>query len=73
MQWILTGEEEHWKDSEALGREAGVEKKVTDAQKRMLGKKTAKRRNKKALLKHRPDKTQTEKRRAMALSNTKTE
>jgi len=71
MEWILTGGEEHWKDSEALGREAGAEKKVTDAQLRMQGKKTAKRRNKKGHFRHRPDRTQTEKRNA--LSNTKTE
>ena len=61
MQWILTGAEEHWKDYKALGREAGVQKQDE----------AAKRRNKKALLKHRPDKTKTEKRKA--LSNTKTE
>ena len=71
MEWILTGAEEHWKDSEALGREAGVEKQDEAAQKRMQGKKTAKRRNKKGHFKHRPDKRFTEKRNA--LSNTKTE
>jgi len=71
MEWILTGGEEHWKDSEALGREAGAEKKVSDAQLRMQGKKTAKRKNKKGHFKHRPDKRFTEKRNA--LSNTKTE
>ena len=41
------------------------------AQKRMQGKKTAKRRNKKGHFRHRPDKSFTEKRKA--LSNTKTE
>ena len=58
MQWILTGGEEHWKDSNAIGREAGVEKKVTDAQKRMQGtKRVAKRKGKRSHFKHRPDKT----------------
>ena len=71
MQWILTGGEEHWKDSNAIGREAGVEKKLTDAQKRTLGKKTAKRQNKKCHFDSRKDRRFTEKRKA--LSNTKTE
>ena len=71
MQWVLTGGEEHWQDSEALGREEGVKKQDEAAQKRMQGKKTAKRRNKKGHFSHRPDRTQTEKRNA--LSNTKTE
>jgi hypothetical protein len=35
---------------------------------RMLGKKTAKRKNKKRLFKHRPDKRFTEKRRALVIS-----
>jgi hypothetical protein len=35
MEWILTGGEEHWKDSIAIGNEAAVDKKVTDAQRRM--------------------------------------
>ena len=72
MDWILTGAEEHWKDSEAIGREAGVEKKLTDAQKRMQGtKRVAKRKGKRSHLKHRPDKRFTFKRKT--LSNTKTE
>ena len=71
MEWILTGGEEHWKDSEALGREAGVQKQDEAAQLRMQGKKTAKRRNKKGHFHKRPDKRFTEKRKA--LSNTKTE
>ena len=24
MKWVLTGEEKYWKDSNAIGREAGV-------------------------------------------------
>ena len=57
MEWILTGGEEHWKDSEALGREAGVAKQDEAAQLRMQGKKTAKRRNKKGHFYKRPDRT----------------
>jgi len=31
MMWILTGEEHYWQDSKAIGREAGVKKKIEDA------------------------------------------
>ena len=31
MKWVLTGEEKYLKDSEAVGREAGVQKKIGDA------------------------------------------
>ena len=72
MEWILTGGEEHWQDSKALGREAGAEKKVIDAQLRMQGTtRVKKRKGKPSHLKHRPEKRFTEKRKA--LSNTKTE
>jgi hypothetical protein len=72
MEWVLTGSEEHWQDSKAIGREAGAEKKVTDAELRMQGTtRIKKRKGKSSHLKHRPDRTKNEKRKA--LSNTKTE
>ena len=37
MKWVLTGEDEHWKDSEAIGTEAAATKKIQDAQKRLEG------------------------------------
>ena len=66
MKWVLTGGEEHLNDSEAIGREAGVQKKKEDAQMRMLGKRTSKRKNKRSNFKHRPDKTKTEKRKTLS-------
>ena len=72
MEWVLTGGEEHWQDSEAIGREAGAEKKVTDAQLRMQGTtRIKKRKGKRSHFKHSRNKTMTEKRKA--LSNTKSE
>ena len=71
MEWVLTGGEEHWQDSNAIGREAGVQKQDEAAQLRMQGKKTANGRYKKGHFRHRPDRTQTEKRKA--LFNIKTE
>jgi len=55
MMWILTGEEQYLNDSEAIGREAGVQKKIEDAQKMKVGKKTAKRKNRRYLFKQRPN------------------
>ena len=71
MKWVLTGEEKYWQDSKAIGREAGVQKKVGDAQLRKQGKKTAKRRIKKSNFNARKNNTKTEKRRA--LLNTKSD
>ena len=48
-----------------------VKQNQEDAEKRMQGKRTAKRKNKRSSFKHRPDKTMTKKRNA--LSNSKTE
>ena len=72
MQWILTGGEEHWKDSNAIGNEAAVENKLTDAQKRMQGtKRVSKRKGKRSHFDTRKDRTKNEKRKT--LSNAKTE
>ena len=57
MKWVLTGEDKYWKDSEAIGNEAAVEKKIEDAQLRAQGKKTAKGKNKKGHFYKRPDRT----------------
>ena len=49
MRWVLTGGEEHWKDSNANGREAGVQKQDENAQERMQGKRRfAKRKGKRS-------------------------
>ena len=72
MQWILTGGEEHWKDSKAIGREAGVQKQDEAAQKRMLGTtRIKKRKGKSHHFDSRKDRTKNEKRKT--LSNAKTE
>ena len=56
MMWILTGEEQYWKDSNAIGREAGVLKKIEDAQKKKLGTtRTKKRKGKRSNFKQRPN------------------
>ena len=70
MMWILTGDEQYLNDSEAIGREAGVQKKITDAEKRVQGKK---RKGKSSNFFKRPDKRFTEKRRAKALSKSKSD
>jgi hypothetical protein len=71
MEWVLTGGEEHWKDSEALGREAGAEKKVTDAQLRMQGTtRIKKRKGKSSHLKHRPEMTKNKKRKTLSYAKT---
>ena len=57
MMWILTGEEQYVNDSEAIGREAGVMKHNEAAQKRLQGKKTANRKNKRSVFKHQKRKT----------------
>ena len=72
MKWVLTVEEKYWKDSNAIGREAGVQKKIGDAQMRMLGKRRlTKRKGRGSRFKHRPDKKKTEKRKT--LSNSKSD
>ena len=72
MEWILTGGEEQLKDSIAIGNEAAVQKKLTDAQLRMQGTtRVKKRKGKPSHLYKRPDRTKNEKRKT--LSNTKTE
>ena len=48
MKWVLTGKEQYWQDSKAIGREALLKKKQEVVQLRKQGKKTAKRRNKKS-------------------------
>ena len=48
MMEVLTGEEEYVNDSEAFVREAGVMKQNEAAQKRLLGKKTSNRKNKRS-------------------------
>jgi hypothetical protein len=61
MKWVLTGGEEFGKDSKANGREAGVQKKIEDAQLSMQG--TTRIKKKKGKGSHfykRPDKTKTE-------------
>lgn len=68
MKWVLTGEKEFWKDSNAIGREAGVQKKIEDSKKMMEGKKRAKRKAKGSKFFKRPDKRFTEKRRALEKS-----
>ena len=74
MMWILTGEEQYWKDSNAIGREAGAQKKIEDAQKKTLGtKRIKKKKGKGSNFFKRPDKRFTERRRAKALSNTKSD
>ena len=53
-------------DSEAIGREAGVQNEIEDAQKKMEGtKRIKKRKGKSSNFKHRPEKTKTAKRRAL--------
>ena len=66
MKWVLTGEDEHWIDSEAIGREAGMMVQNENAQKRTLGTKRIK--NKKAKssnFKHRPDRKKNAMRNAL--------
>jgi hypothetical protein len=63
MKWVLTGEENYWQDSEAIGRETGVMKQNEKAEKKMQGKK---RKGKRSKFYQRPDKTKTEKRRALS-------
>ena len=46
MMWVLTGEEQYLKDSEAIGLETMLQKKQQAAEMRMQGLKTAKRKNK---------------------------
>ena len=71
MKWVLTGGEEHWKDSEAIGREAGIQKKIEDAELRMEGTtRIKKRKGKSSHFKHRPDKRFTETRRARSKTDT---
>jgi hypothetical protein len=56
MMWILTGEEHYWQDFKAIGREAGVQKKIEDAQKRKLGTtRTKKRKGKRSNFYQRPN------------------
>ena len=58
MEWILTGGEEHWQDSKAIGREAAVQKQDEAAQKRMEGTtRVKKRKGKRSNFKQRPDRT----------------
>ena len=71
MKWVLTGEEKYWKDSNAIGVETMVRKKKEDAQMRMLGKRTTKRKNKRSNFYKRPDKSFTEKRKT--IQNSKSE
>ena len=71
MKWVLTGEEKHWQDSNAIGSEAMARKKKEDAQVRMMGKKTTTRKGKRSCFFKRPDKSFTEKRKT--LSNTKSD
>jgi hypothetical protein len=68
MKWVLTGVDEHLKDSEAIGRETMIEGNLEAAKKRLMGKRTAKRKNKRSNFKHRPDKTKTANRRAFSSS-----
>jgi hypothetical protein len=70
MRWVLSGGEEHWKDSQAIGQETLVKQKLEDAQLRMQGKKTAKRKNKKAHFDTRKDRRFTEARRARSKTDT---
>jgi hypothetical protein len=66
MKWVLTGEDKFWLDSEAMGREAGVQKKIEDAEKRMVGTtRIKKRKGKSSYFFKRRDKRFTEKRRAL--------
>ena len=37
MNWVLTGEEQYWQNSKAIGREALLRKKQESAQLRMEG------------------------------------
>ena len=72
MNWVLTGDEKYEKDSEAIGCEAMVRKKKEDAQLKKEGQARIKnRKGKGSNFFKRPDKTKTEKRRA--LSNTKSD
>jgi hypothetical protein len=73
MKWVLTGEEKYWQDSEAMGREAGVQKKIEAAEKRMVGTtRIKKRKGKSSRFFKRPDKRFTEKRRALSDPKTDT-
>ena len=66
MKWVLTGEHEHWKDSEAIGREAGVMVQNENAQKKMMGTtRIKKRKGKSSHFFKRPDKTKTARRRGL--------
>jgi hypothetical protein len=67
MKWVLTGNEEFGQDSMGIGREPEIQKKITDAEKRVQGKK---RKGKSSHFKHRPDKTKTARRRALLNSKT---
>jgi elongation factor P hydroxylase len=61
MRWVLTGGEEHWQDSKAIGREAGVQKKIEDAELRMQS--TTRIKKKKGKTSHfykRPNRTKNE-------------
>ena len=72
MNWVLTGEEKYWKDSNAIGREAGVQKQDERAQLRKQGQARIKNRKaKSSCFDTRKNKTKTEKRRA--LSNAKSD
>ena len=69
MKWVLTGEDEHWKDSEAIGTEAAATKKIQDAQKRLEGTtRIKKRKGKSSNFYKRPDKTKTARRKALQKS-----
>ena len=73
MKWVLTGEDKYWKDSNAIGNEAAVEKKIEDAEMRIQGKRRiAKRKGKRSNFKQRPDRTKTETRRAHSGPKTET-
>ena len=52
MMWILTGEEQYLKDSEAIGQENVVKLQNENAKKRLQGKK---RKGKRSNFKHRPN------------------
>ena len=60
MRWVLTGNEQFGKDSNAIGSEAMARKKKEDAQMSMLGKRISKRKGKRSCFFKRPDKTKTE-------------
>ena len=71
MKWVLTGGEEHWQDSKAIGREAGVEKKIEEAQLREQGTTRIKKRKvKSSQFYKRPDMRFTEARRARSKTDT---